>query len=207
MGQYCWAYHSWEYRQMITPWPRKRDVHMMMFQMGPFLWSCKMKLNITAARMKVLETMKARIVNGFFFSISFQTLLVWFLTSKAHEEAEEHRVEEAKADCQNVLMDHRWYCKHKQHGCWFETLLRHLERTQQKEKTQSELSKTGSAFVISFSPSDDHLPRESPDTCSSTASRGPRHSMCGSSWQKMLNSTNPVRKKNNGRCKTKRKDI
>lgn len=151
MGQYCWAYHSWEYRQMITPWPRKRDVHMMMFQMGPFLWSCKMKLNITAARMKVLKTKKARIVCGF-ICISFQTLLVWFLTSKAHEEAEEYRVEEAKADCQNVLVDHCWYCKHKQYGCWFETLRWHLKQIQQKEETRSELSKTGSAFRIPFRP-------------------------------------------------------
>lgn len=151
MGQYCWAYHSWEYRQMITPLPKKRDVHMIMFQMGPFLWSCKMKLNITAGRMKVLQT-KTAIIDCGFICIFIQTLLVWFLTSKAHEKAEEDRVEETKADCQNVLMDHSWYCKHKQHGRWFETLLRHLEETQQIEEAGSELSKNTTVHLIVFYP-------------------------------------------------------
>lgn len=32
-------------------------------------------------------------------------------------------------------MDHGRYRKHKQHGRWFETLLRHLEQTQQIEET------------------------------------------------------------------------
>lgn len=74
MGQYCWAYHSWEYRQMITPLPRKRDVHMIMFQMGPFLWSCKMKLNITAGRMRVDEgTEKVTTLCGF-ICVFVQTL-------------------------------------------------------------------------------------------------------------------------------------
>lgn len=49
------------------------------------------------------------------------------LTSKAHKEAKENRIEEAKADCKNVLMDNCGHCKHKQHGSWSETLLRYLE--------------------------------------------------------------------------------
>lgn len=49
------------------------------------------------------------------------------LTPKAHKEAEEHGIEETKADCKNVLVDHCRHCKHKQHGYWSETPLRHLE--------------------------------------------------------------------------------
>ena len=48
------------------------------------------------------------------------------LTSEAHEEAEEHRIEEAEADCKNVLMDHGRYRKHRQHGHCSETFPRHL---------------------------------------------------------------------------------
>lgn len=136
MGQYCWAYHSWEYRQMMTPWPRKRDVHMIMFQMGPFLWSCKMKLNITAGKMKmkVYWTNKAMLQYFVGLSAFSSKHLVKILTSKTHEEAEKYGIEETEADCQNILVDHCWYCEHKQHGRWFTALLRHLEWTQQMEE-------------------------------------------------------------------------
>lgn len=60
--------------------------------------------------------------------------LVKILTSKTHEEAEKYGIEETEADCQNVLVDHCWYCEHKQHGRWFTALLRHLEWTQQMEE-------------------------------------------------------------------------
>lgn len=52
---------------------------------------------------------------------------VFFLTSKAHEEAEENRIEEAEADCENVLVDHCGHCKDKQHGGRSAAFLRHLE--------------------------------------------------------------------------------
>ena len=35
---------------MMTPWPRKSDVHMITFQMGPFRRSLRMKLKTTGKR-------------------------------------------------------------------------------------------------------------------------------------------------------------
>lgn len=95
------------------------DVHMNMFQMGPFLLSCIMKLNNTAKNTQKIKTLSGLLVlNNIFFK----------LTSKAHEEAEEDRIKEAKANDQNVLMHQCRQCKHTQHGCWSETLLRHLQK-------------------------------------------------------------------------------
>lgn len=55
------------------------------------------------------------------------------LTSKAHEEAEEHWIKEAKTDSENVLMDHSGHCEHKEHGRCSETLIRHLKQQKQRE--------------------------------------------------------------------------
>lgn len=52
---------------------------------------------------------------------------IFSLTSKAHEEAEEHGVEEAKADRKNVLMDHCRHSENKEHGSRSETFLGYLE--------------------------------------------------------------------------------
>lgn len=71
--------------------------------------------------------------------ISFLLKATKSLTSKAHEEAEEHRIEETKANCKNVLMNHCRHCKHKQHGGWSAALLRDLETetwTQMLKKTK-----------------------------------------------------------------------
>ena len=48
------------------------------------------------------------------------------LTSEAHEEAEEDRVEESKADRQDVLMHHRRHGEHQEHARRTETLPGHL---------------------------------------------------------------------------------
>lgn len=149
---------------------------MMMFQMGPFLRSWRMKLNITVKgwkkdgegktgenriqklflheswkrhkqiihcvqlRQRLNYDCKVKIVSDHVCVLCIVTkqcggVLWYFLTPKAHEEAEKNRIEEAKADCKNVLMDHRRHCKHKQHGCCSETLLRHLEWQMWREDT------------------------------------------------------------------------
>lgn len=54
-------------------------------------------------------------------------------TSKAHEETEEHWIEESEANCKNILMDQRRQRKHKKHSGWSETLLRYLEGQKQEE--------------------------------------------------------------------------
>ena len=55
---------------------------------------------------------------------SFQLVL---LTSEAHEQAEEDRVEEAKANGKNIFMNHRRHGEHKKHGGCTESHPRHLE--------------------------------------------------------------------------------
>lgn len=108
---------------------------MIMFQMGPFLWSCRMKLNITVRDRTVLLLGSAKFSSLQLLWVTYlyvlNALLIAqrcvFLTSKTHKKAEEYRIEEAKADCKNVLMDHGGHGEHKQHGHWSETLLRHLE--------------------------------------------------------------------------------
>lgn len=50
------------------------------------------------------------------------------LTSKAHEEAEEDGVEEAKTDGQNILVYHSRHGEDEQHGHCTETLSGHLQK-------------------------------------------------------------------------------
>lgn len=121
------------------------------------------------------------------------------LTSKAHEEAEEHWIKEAKTDSENVLMDHSGHCEHKEHRRRSETLIRHLKQQKQRDHSNVthytiEVPNILSFFKYTNGKKDhfqNHSPTESPDTRNSTTSRGLRHSKCDSNWQKRLNSTNP----------------
>ena len=66
-----------------------------------------------------------------------------YLTSKAHEEAEEDGVEEAKADSQDVLMHHRRHGEHQEHGRRTETLPGHLTWQRQREGRERESDREG----------------------------------------------------------------
>lgn len=125
LGQWIWAYHSWQYRHTWIPWPSIRHVHMMMFQTWLFRLSLITKLNPTDKQKEGIKRLTQKKCIAITQKFSCHAMCTVF-TSNNRKCTEHDRVEEAKNHGQGILVHQSRDGKHTQHGCRAEPSLGQL---------------------------------------------------------------------------------